>query len=367
MKTALEKLMRQGLSDQVFPGAVLLVARGGSIVFFEAYGRANIFSQRPVTRDTVFDLASLTKPLATTLAVAKLCEGGQLTLDRTLGVLLPEVEATPQEGITLRNLLEHCSGLPAYRPYYLVLGRIPSDQRQDALRMMLCKETLVNPVGERVLYSDVGFMFLTWVLERAAGRRLDELTRREIYEPLGLNDLFFVDLMGASKPTSFAATERCAWRGRVIEGAVHDENAYAAGGIAGHAGLFGKAADVYLLLQWMLDVYRCKIGVGPLRADTLHRFLGRNPLTGRPLGFDAPAKEGSSSGRFFSPKTVGHLGFTGTSFWMDLDRELIVLLLTNRVHPTRENERIKAFRPRLHDQVMKIFFPTECKLQASAG
>ena len=116
MKAALEKLMHQGISDQVFPGAVLLVARGGSIVFFEAYGLANIFSQRAVTRDTVFDLASLTKPLATTLVAAKLCEGGQLALDRTLGSLLPEVKATPQEGITIRHLLGHCSGLPAYRP-----------------------------------------------------------------------------------------------------------------------------------------------------------------------------------------------------------------------------------------------------------
>jgi CubicO group peptidase (beta-lactamase class C family) len=153
----------------------------------------------------------------------------------------------------------------------------------------------------------------------------------------------------------FAATERCPWRGILLEGVVHDDNAYSVGGIEGHAGLFGTAGDVLDLLSELMAVYQGSVSTGVFDVDLTRYFLSLNEQNGRALGFDAPSSKGSSCGRYFSKRTVGHLGFTGTSFWMDLDRAIIVILLTNRIHPSRDNDRIKDFRPKLHDAVMKIF------------
>jgi len=183
-------LMKKGVKDKVFPGGVLLVSKNDSIIFFEAYGYANLFSKRIMTKDTIFDLASLTKPLATTLSVMKLIQQGQLELEQNLGTILPEFKDTDKEQIAIRNLLCHNSGLPAYKPYYIELLKIPYNFRKKALRNFLIKEPLIHPIGKNVLYSDLGFMILGWIVEKVSGSSLDYFVSQDIYTPLGLKDFF---------------------------------------------------------------------------------------------------------------------------------------------------------------------------------
>jgi CubicO group peptidase (beta-lactamase class C family) len=251
-------------------------------------------------------------------------------------------------------LLYHNSGLPDYRPYYEALNGVERDSRRKALRKQLVQEPRINPIGQTVVYSDLGFMILAWVVEHVAQRRLDHFVVDEIYQSLGINRLFFIpDKIEGSKE-SFAATENCPWRRKILEGQVHDENAYAVGGIEGHAGLFGAAGDINRLLIELLFAYHGRTNTGLFQQELLHQFFQRLPGTDKALGFDTPSLTGSSCGQGFSQNSIGHLGFTGTSFWMDLEQSVIVILLTNRVHPTRDNERIKKFRPELHDAVMNL-------------
>ena len=349
---SVDRLMRQAVVEEVFPGGALLVSKEGETLSQEAYGVAHLSSQTPVTLETIFDLASLTKPLATTLAVMRLVQHNQIRLQQHLGQILPEFEHTDKAGVKLEHLLYHNSGLPDYRPYYEALNGVAKDSRRKALRKHLVQEPRINPIGEKVLYSDLGFMILAWVVEHVAQRRLDHFVFDEIYHPLGLKHLFFIPHNIEHDRGSFAATENCPWRRKIVEGQVHDENAYAVGGIEGHAGLFGTADDIHHLLIELLFTYHGRTSTGLFQQDLLHQFFKRLPGTDKALGFDTPSLTGSSCGQGFSQNSIGHLGFTGTSFWMDLERSVIVILLTNRVHPTRDNERIKKFRPELHDAVM---------------
>jgi CubicO group peptidase (beta-lactamase class C family) len=345
--------MYQAVSEGVFPGAVLLVSKEDKIVFFEAFGYANLFSKNVTTRDTVFDLASLTKPLATTLSVMVLIQQGKLSLEQRIDWILPRFRKTEKKEIKIKHLLCHVSGLPDYRPYYVDLSLLPVDHRKPALRELLLKEPLLYPIGKKVLYSDLGFMVLNWVIETVSGKRLDHFVYETIYHPLGLENLFFVDLATTTRAGNFAATERCPRRHILLEGLVHDDNAYAVGGIEGHAGLFGIAADVHRLLLELLFTFHGYPSVGVLQKTLLKRFFTRQAHTDRALGFDLPSTIDASCGNYFSRSSVGHLGFTGTSFWMDLEKSMIIILLTNRVHPNRNNDKIKGFRPKLHDAVMK--------------
>jgi len=355
-------LLHAAVTDGVFPGAVLLLSRAGHRLLFQAVGNAALLpAPRPMTAHTVFDLASLTKPLATTLAVLILVSRGNLGLDAPLADLLaPRPIPSDKAAITLRQLLSHSAGFPAWKPYYLELEKLPQADRKRRLHEFLLEEPLEYAPGEGSLYSDLGFLVIQWIMEERTATDLHRFTRENLYGPLGCPTLSYRPLQQAAPqdPRDFAATEQCPWRGRVLNGEVHDENAYGIGGVAGQAGLFGAAADVGRLLDAILRT-RAGIGAGlPWAPERLEEFLHRaypEPTRTWALGFDTPAAVGSSAGSHFSPETVGHLGFTGTSFWLDLRRKLAVILLTNRVHPTRANERIKAFRPVLHDAVMEEF------------
>jgi CubicO group peptidase (beta-lactamase class C family) len=356
-----DALMRQAVSQRVFPGAVLLVSREGSIVCHSAYGFADLFSRRAMTTDTIFDLASLTKPLATALAVMILIQQGDLGTEQQLGDILPAFKGDPKSTIKVRHLLQHNSGLADYRPYYIEIEHLATEKRKPALRNLLVIEPLIHPIGTKVVYSDLGFMILEWMVEHVSGKRLDCFVSERIYGPLGLDDLFFVDLDSKKKPQGvFAATEHCGWRKILLVGQVHDENAYVVGGVQGHAGLFGTAAAVHMLVSKLLSVYQGTLPDKLFQTELVRLFLRRLPNTDKALGFDAPALKNSSAGTYFSANSVGHLGFTGTSFWMDLDRFIIVIMLTNRVHPSRDNIAIKAFRPKLHDAVMKSLLAGAC-------
>ncbi len=351
---AVDRLMRQAVADGVFPGAVLLVGVADSVPVHAAYGTADRFSRHPVTLNTIFDLASLTKPLATTLALVRLVQQGRLTPEQRLSELVAEFDGGEKAAITIAQLLSHTAGLPDYRPYYLELVERPAPERLPLLRARLAQEFLLSAPGERVLYSDLGFMILHWVVETVSGRALDRYVSEEIYEPLGAaKSLFFINLNRRTPPGQIAATEQCTWRGRLITGEVHDENAHVLGGIAGHAGLFGTAEGVQRVLSELVNAYHRGEGGTVFDPRTVRRFVQRAPGTDRALGFDMPSPLHPSCGRFFPPSSIGHLGFTGTSFWVDLERHVMVILLTNRVHPSRANIAIRTFRPNLHDAILQ--------------
>jgi CubicO group peptidase (beta-lactamase class C family) len=349
---SVSELMEGAVAEGVFPGGVLLVSRENRVFFHKAFGYTDLYRKRPVTLQTFFDLASLTKPLATTLAVMKLVATLRLKLSDPLGRLIPELKTSPSAAVTVEHLLAHRSGLPDYRPFYQYLQHLPPHERKDALNRLLSDTALIYPIGGETLYSDLGFMMLRWVIERTANTRLDHFVQKEIYRPLGLENLFFAASDMPARTQTFAATEVCAWRNALVEGSVHDENAFAVGGVEGHAGLFGTAHAVHALLCEIQALYHGATAGDVLKKEIVREFLNYGKETGRALGFDRPSGQNSSSGRYFSKNSVGHLGFTGVSFWMDLDRSIIIVLLTNRIHPTRKNEKIKIFRPLLHDAVM---------------
>jgi serine-type D-Ala-D-Ala carboxypeptidase len=348
----IDNLMVEAIKKFIFPGAVLLFSKSGKILFHKAYGIGNIFSCRPVSQHTLFDLASLTKPLATATSIMVLVREKKLTLESQLGQIISEFKNSEMNEIRIENLLSHTSGLPDYYPFFKVLEKYPFYERKTKLRKLLLNVPLKNPIDHIILYSDLGFMILSWVIEQSTGCRIDKFVYDEIFKPIGLENLFYQDLYKKKKNAEFAATEICSWRKMLIEGVVHDENAFAVGGIEGHAGLFGTAENIHRLLKHIIDIYSDDSFKGLFPAHLVRIFFQRFNDFNRSLGFDRPSEENSSSGHLFSHDTVGHLGFTGTSFWMDLQRSIIIILLTNRIHPDRKNEKIKNFRPVLHDAIM---------------
>ena len=349
-----DRLMQEGVTQGTFPGAVLRVSVGDLRVFERSYGWADLFSGRAMTVDTVFDLASLTKPLATTLAVMALVSSGRLALDDTCASVWPETAGTDKAGITIRQLLCHQSGLPAWRPFFLRLLSVPVSSRLTELKRMLLSEPLEVSPGTRSDYSDLGFMLMQWLVERTAGEGLSAFVEREVYRPLGISGLYFNETAReVAEPHRYAATQLCPWRNRLLVGQVDDDNAWIAGGVGGHAGLFGTAGAVGSLLEALTAADQGSDGAGVFDPIWVRRFLKSGPQVRWALGFDTPSRKDSSSGHYFPEDSIGHLGFTGTSFWVHRSKKIIVVLLTNRVHPYRYHAGIKAFRPRLHDAVMK--------------
>lgn len=358
----MDALMRRGIREAVFPGAVLLVSRCDHILFHRAYGVSHIETRRPMRLETAFDLASLTKPLVTALCASILMADGRMASAQPLGTLIDCGEHHDKGRITVDQLLRHTSGLPAHRPFYERVMNHPLALRRKALRDYILAEPLVYPAGTRQVYSDPGYILLSWVIESLTRMRLDQFVDKALFRPLGV-DLFFNPLHDVGLETGtacavhrhFAATERCPWRGRILSGEVHDDNAWAVGGIEGHAGLFGSAVAVWRLLRQVMCAVRSR-GDGRLSGEVLRRFIRKKEGEEMVAGFDTPSPEGASAGRYFSPAALGHLGFTGTSFWMDPDKDIIMVLLTNRVHPCRHNLKIRRFRPLIHDAAMEECF-----------
>jgi CubicO group peptidase (beta-lactamase class C family) len=257
---------------------VLLIAVGGAVVCHEAFGMRQLLPEPlPATTETVFDLASLTKPLATALAAGLLLAEGKISLEAPLAEFLP---APPdKEGISLRQLLSHSSGLPAWRPYFHRLMSAPPADRPALLTGLVLEEPLEALPGEAACYSDLGYMLLGAVVERAAGSRLDQLAAGRIFGPLGLG-LHFRPLGEASPAEGIAATENCQLRGRILCGEVHDETCWAAGGVCGHAGLFGTAGGVAALLLHLRRVVRGE-AEGPLPASILREIFRRQRIRAR--------------------------------------------------------------------------------------
>jgi serine-type D-Ala-D-Ala carboxypeptidase len=357
-KDRVEALLNKGVVEGVYPGAVLLIAFEGETLLCQQVGSRTLVPKTlPMKRDTIFDLASLTKPLATTLAIMKLIDSDRIELDQPLEDLMQKVLPQDKRTITLRLLLSHSAGFVDWKPFYLDLDNIRIEERKANLRGQLLNIPLLYPPGKGVLYSDLGFMMLEWVIEEIAGMKLPQFLCKHFYNPLDLTKTFFYEHRVPLRfgEDQFAATEDCPWRKKVLKGIVHDENAYALGGYSGHAGLFGNAREVYVLTNLLIEHFRGE-REDYFRPETVRAFFTREGLVEGStwaLGWDTPSPENSSSGGHFSKRSVGHLGFTGTSVWIDLERDVIVVFLTNRVHPTRKNEKIRAFRPVLHDRVME--------------
>lgn len=352
MKQAAE-LMHRAVETGVFPGGVLLAARFDQIVFHQGFGVTDHIRQIPVTCDTVYDLASLTKPLATATAFMHLVQQGHICVEDRLGEVIPEFSKTDKDRIRIRHLLCHNSGLPPYRPYYRTLRRLPENARKTELRRLLVNAPVRDGPGGRTRYSDLGFMILDWVIERVSGKTLDRYSAQQIYASMGIRDLFFIPWGCPVPERTFAPTRLCADR-EVVCGRVHDENADAVGGVCGHAGLFGTSGAVFALLCDLLLTVSGRSSSGVFSREVVADFLRQPEGAERVMGFDTVSPEGSSSGRYFTPgRAVGHLGFTGTSFWMDPVSGITVVLLSNRVLPGLGNRKIRAFRPELHNAVMQ--------------
>jgi CubicO group peptidase (beta-lactamase class C family) len=345
-RPALEILAR-GVESRAFPGASLVVVHQEKVALAASLGRFTYeASSPPITRFTVFDLASVTKVLATTAAAMVLFERGRLALEMPVAELLPEFVAGTDDSrrkqVTVRMLLAHSSGLPGYvRLFERARGR------REIIKAA-CEVPLSADPMSRAEYSDIGFIVLGAALERAAGEELDGFCRREIFEALDMDSTWFCpppDEKTKIPPTDGGND----FRGRLIQGEVHDENAAAMGGVAGHAGVFSSATDVSKFAQCML-----RGGSPILRSETVQIFTRKEELppgTDRALGWDTPSQP-SQSGRLFSLGSYGHLGFTGTSLWCDPKKQAAVILLTNRVWPDRKSEEIKQIRPAVHDAVM---------------
>ena len=352
----LQKILEEGLAQGVFTAAVALVGYQGELLWQGACGRVNRDPDSPpATLYTVFDLASLTKPLATTLALMALTAQERLTLHATLGAVLPVPWLPPDKGsLTLRSLLAHRAGLPAWRPFYREVMAAPEGDRPTFLARLAAAEPLEYVPESATGYSDLGFMLLKAVVEEVSGQDLDSYCRKSLYQPLGLRTLGFTPKkQPQGKRLPFAATEEGLIPGRESAGEVHDENAWAAGGVAGHAGLFGTGPEVFALAAALLRTYQGQEVLKAISSEVVREFLTPVAKDARTPGFDVPTPGQSSAGRHFSSRSVGHTGFTGTSLWLDLEQGQMVVLLTNRVHLGRHNDKIKAFRPLFHEAVSR--------------
>jgi CubicO group peptidase (beta-lactamase class C family) len=338
------------VADRAFPGGVLAVGYKNKLMV-HGFGLQTYDAKYPAVHvDTIYDAASLTKPVVTTTLVAMQVEAGRLGLDWPVGRYIPEWNEGPnpewRRTVTIRNLLTHTSGLPAHEDYFLKLH-----SKQEFIAA-ICREPLEYAPGTKTIYSDLGFILLGEILERATGKTVDQLARQQIFGPLHMGSTMFEppkNLLGRIAPTE----EDKSYRKQLVHGVVHDENAYAMGGIAGHAGMFTTAGDLAAFCQMLLNggIYGHH---RLLTRATVAQFTAPEPLADhtRTLGWMTPTPN-SSSGRYFGPRTFGHLGYAGTSIWIDPDRQLFVILLTNRVYPTRENNKITAVRPAVHDAVME--------------
>lgn len=358
------RILDDAISTRAFPAASVAIVQAGHLIALRSFGHYTYDPASPaVTTDTIFDLASVSKVVATTTAAAILYERGKLNLDDCVADLAPRfgTHDIRRYDVTIRHLLTHTSGLPAYCRFFE-----RATTRGEILEAAYTTPLEADP-GVRTEYSDIGFIVLGDVLEHLAAEPLDQFCQREIFDPVGLTHTRFNP--SSDWKTNIAPTrDDQDFRHKLIQGEVNDENAWVMGGVAGHAGVFSTAADVAEFARLWLGA-RSDLGArsfreakgpvqqGPvLQPSTISLFTSPQPGTYRALGWDRPTPP-SSSGQYFSPDSFGHLGYTGTSLWIDPTRSCAVVLLTNRTWPDARNQAIKQIRPRFHDAVIESLKP----------
>jgi len=335
----------QSQVDSAFPGAAIAVGYRDSVVLLAAVGHYGADDQRPVTPETIYDLASLTKVIGLTTAAMMLVDSGKLDLDAPVQRYVPAFQGVNKERVMIRHLLTHSSGMPAWRPLYA-----EAKTREAALALVDTTVLLKQP-GDTFVYSDLGAITLTQAVEAITGQRLNDFLNARLFGPLGMTSTRF--LPPPEWRDRIAPTENdTVFRHRVLRGEVHDENAGRLGGVSGHAGLFSTAPDLARFAQWLLRLRT----IDSLHAREFTHKQGLPPGSSRALGWDTPS-ELSSAGTKMGPNAFGHTGFTGTSIWFDPDRGLFIILLTNRVNPTRANTKILQVRRRVADLVNDALTP----------
>lgn len=343
----INKILLSAIEDGAFPGTVVLVSKAGKIICKKAFGHLTYDdTSAVVTTNTIYDIASLTKVIATTTAVMICYDKNLFLLDDPVAIYIPEFSQNGKEKVTIKNLLLHNSGLPAFKPFYKMYSSA------DEVIKDLYRTSLSYKTGSKTVYSDLGFITLAKVIEKVAGKKFEAFCKEEIFKPLQMNSTYF------NSPDSIkykiAPTEiDDYWRNKLIWGKVHDETAFMLNGVAGHAGLFSTVKDINNLLQLLMNggnINRHQM----LKSETVKLFTTRYiDKSTRALGWDTKSGEKSSAGNLFDITSFGHSGFTGTSAWIDPTRELFVVFLTNRVYPTRENKKLFKVRPALHNAIMK--------------
>jgi CubicO group peptidase (beta-lactamase class C family) len=336
------EIIQSGIEARAFPAATVEVGRRAGPIWQEAFGRLTYDADETASEvDTIFDLASLTKVISTASIAMRLIGDGRLALDAPVGAFVPAFATGDRAAISIRHLLTHASGLPAHARWWdTVSGRAGFERA-------IAELPLERAPGTKSVYSDPGFMLLGFALETAGNATLDAQ-----FQPLAdaIGEIWFnprADLIDRIAPT-----EQDPWRGRLLRGEVHDENAAALGGVAAHAGLFGTAPAVGAFARLVLRTFHEPTSLGTPELMRLFARRSDVPDTSRALGWDTMLPT-SSCGTRLSPTAIGHTGFTGTSLWIDWENDLYVVLLTNRVHPTRANEQHAALRPKIHDAIMK--------------
>jgi len=339
------RLLESAISTHAFPGAVVEVGRQHDVIWREPFGSLTYLPDAPpVTEHTIYDLASLTKVIATSSLAMRAVDSGSLTLDDRVASRVPEWRGIDREHVTIRDLLAHCSGLTAYLPFF----RDHHGRRE--FEHGICSLPLEYVPRTRSIYSDLGFMLLAFILEDLAGAPVSSQFDR-LWSALGRSeDLRFNPPREWQERT--APTELDLWRARLLQSEVHDENTWALGGAAGHAGLFGTAGAVGAFARIVLQTLAASGALA--RRDTMNAFATRADVPGssRALGWDT-MRPTSSCGTKLSPAAIGHTGFTGTSLWIDPTQDLYVVLLTNRVHPARDNNAVQRVRRDLHDAIVE--------------
>jgi CubicO group peptidase (beta-lactamase class C family) len=315
------------------PGAVLGVSYHGQW-FFHGTGRLGLDDPTVPDSSTIYDMASLTKVVGLTTAMMLAVDSGLIELDAPIQRYVPAFAGATKKSVTVRHLLVHASGLPAWRPLFRETAT-----REEALTLADTTPLDTLP-GTKYVYSDLGAILLTQAVEAVFQQRLDSLLETRIFQPLNMPSTRY--LPPADWIPRIAPTENDPWRGRILRGEVHDENAARLNGVSGHAGLFSTAPDLLRFAEWLMDHGRRDFFVRQ----------GIPPGSSRTLGWDSPS-QGSSAGSRLDSTSIGHTGFTGTSIWIDPTRELVIVLLTNRVHPTRENNRMGAVRRGVADRIVQ--------------
>ncbi|MGD0119355.1 MAG: serine hydrolase domain-containing protein [Candidatus Binatus sp.] len=364
-----EQAFNEAVEARVIPGATLIVRRGADVAFEGAFGFRSIEPTRsPAKIETVYDLSSLTKALSTTVAVMLLARDGKFRLDDRVTRFFPNFGVHGKTTTTFRHLLAHCSGLPAWRPFYHRIAEIEKAGRVNFMASYGAKEFVYEEIhrekpdatpATKTVYSDLGFIVLGETIEKVASVSLNRFCRDKIFRPLSLRATDYIDISLVRsrrlEPVAdmFAPTENCPLRKRLLIGEADDENAFAMGGVAGHAGLFAPVREVDRIARELIASYAGRSDFIPQKI--IREFWTRDttvPGSTWALGWDTPSPAHSSSGHRFSPSAVGHLGFTGTSIWIEPEKEIAITILTNRVHPRRENQKIREFRPKIHDLIM---------------
>ena len=341
----LDSIITAAIADGASPGASIAIGRNGHIAYLRGYGRLDWDpSSAPVDDSSMYDMASLTKVIATTTASMILEESGKLDINRTVASYLPEFDAPDKAQITIRQLLTHQGGMEAYSDLWKT-----NHGRAEYLRALNLRPLAYAP-GTKTIYSDWDMVLMQLVIERLSGTTLDAFVDERVFKPLGMVDSHFNpshDLLPRIAPT-----ENEAFRGGLIRGVVHDENAWSLGGVSGNAGLFSSARDLARFCQMMLNGGELN-GAQILKPATIARWTARqDPGSSRALGWDTPSGQ-SSAGHYSSPRSFGHTGFTGTSIWVDPEKQLYIVLLTNRVDPTRKNQKQIPLRRAVADAVQQ--------------